>query len=92
MRVKHYRPDANEREIVAALRKAGATVQVLSSVGNGCADLLVRSGRIVRLLEVKGPHGKLTPAEAEWAEDWAPLVSIVRTPAEALAVCGLEAK
>ena len=38
--------DANQNEIVDALRKAGCSVQILSSVGKGCPDILVgRGGR-----------------------------------------------
>ena len=32
--------DANQPEIVAALRAAGATVQHLHEVGQGCPDIL----------------------------------------------------
>ncbi|HJP47915.1 hypothetical protein [Acinetobacter venetianus] len=33
--------DANQTEIVKALRKFGASVQSLASTGKGCPDLLV---------------------------------------------------
>lgn len=38
---KYGRTDSNHAEIAAALRKAGASVVSLASVGNGCPDLLV---------------------------------------------------
>lgn len=86
MRLKHYRPDVNEREIVQALREDGVTVQILSSVGNGCSDLLCRKGRKVRLLEVKTPKGKLTFAERVFHAMWAPFAVVVRSKDEARAV------
>ncbi len=89
------RIDANHSEIVAALRRVGAQVQSLASVGGGVPDLLVafRGGWYV--LEVKDgskPPSKrrLTPAEAEWHmqfNDAAP-VWIVNTVDEALEAIG----
>jgi hypothetical protein len=57
--------DANQREVVAALRGAGATVQLLHAVGEGCPDLLVgyRGGNY--LLEVKGRQQAAKRAEAD---------------------------
>jgi hypothetical protein len=88
------RVDANQAEIVAALRRCGCSVQVLSMVGKGCPDLLV--GRDYRnyLLEVKDgskPPSKrqLTPDEVEWHADWLGRVNTVANIEEALAVVGL---
>lgn len=67
--------DANQAEIVDALRKAGATVQSLAAVGNGVPDLLIGFRGITVLAEVKDglkpPSGQsLTPLQMEWHRNW----------------------
>ena len=59
--------DRNHVEIVEALRAVGCYVVSLASLGGGVPDLLVfkRSSGLLRLLEVKAPKGKLTPAQEE---------------------------
>lgn len=78
------RTDANQREIVQALRDAGRTVEVISDVGRGVPDLLVSRGGVNYLLEVKAPGAKLTPDEERWHSDWRGQVAIVRTAQEAI--------
>jgi len=87
------RVDANQAGIVAALRKAGATVQILAAVGDGCPDLLAgyRGGNW--LLEVKDgmqpPSGRLlTPAQREWHRTWRGQKVVVESVAEALQAIG----
>jgi Holliday junction resolvase len=77
------RRDANEAEIVEALRAAGAKVWPIS--GPGIPDLLVAyQGRFL-LLEVKTRAGKPTRAQIQFASEVEDCpVFIVRTPAEAL--------
>lgn len=58
--MKAARVDANQREIVEALRKAGAFVQVTSSVGKGFPDLVVGFRGKWLLLECK--DGKKSPS------------------------------
>lgn len=77
--------DANEAEIVRALELAGWAVIPVSDTG--VMDLLCIRRGVIRLLEVKGPKGKLTPAqERTFARIHAAggTVHVVRTPAEAL--------
>jgi len=83
------RVDANQPEIVAALRRAGATVQILSAVGKGCPDLLVGYGGKNILMEVKDGSKKpsarkLTKDEAIWHDSWGGTVCIVESVADAL--------
>ena len=80
------RTDANQAEIVEALRAAGAVVLILSRVGQGCADLAVGKGGKVWFMEVKTEKGKLTPAEKEFQDMWQDNYVIVRTPEEAIGV------
>jgi len=90
--------DANERDIVRALRAAGATVQQLDATG--VPDLLVGWRGETLLLEVKPEHGKaerhgkrtatgLRGTQELWWASWRgrPPV-VVTTPEEALAVLG----
>lgn len=77
--------DCNHAEVVAALRKVGCEVMDLSRVGNGCADLLVRLGFKLRLIEIKRPGGKLNPTQQDWHRRWLPHVCVVETPEQAIA-------
>ena len=83
------RTDANQKEIVEALRAVGASVLVLSRVGQGCADLAVGIRGHTYFLEVKTDSGKLTPAEQEFMQMWRGHYAIVRTPDEALRAIGV---
>ena len=85
--------DLNQMEIVATLRKIGATVQSLASVGNGCPDLLVGFRGINYLMEVKdgdkAPSAqKLTPDQVKWHIEWRGEVHIVRSIYDAFEVLG----
>ena len=81
--------DANQAEIVAALRQVGASVLVLSRVGQGCADLAAGIRGMTYFLEVKTDKGKLTPSEIDFMEMWRGHYAIVRTPDEALRAIGV---
>jgi hypothetical protein len=86
--------DANQKEIVSIYRKAGATVQHLHAVGEGCPDLLVGYRGANYLVEVKDgakvPSArKLTPDQVVWHRDWRGSVRVVKDTTEALAVIGL---
>lgn len=88
------RVDANQAEIVDALRRVGATVCLLHQVGKGCPDLLVGycdtfTGETRNyLLEIKTATGKLTPDEAEFHNEWNGQVAVVRSVENALSVIG----
>ncbi|WP_435170784.1 hypothetical protein [Falsirhodobacter sp. 1013] len=86
--------DANQPEIVKALRKAGASVQPLHSVGSGCPDLLVGYRGINLAIEVKDgakpPSArKLTADQVEWHAGWRGQVAVVASVAEAFAAVGI---
>lgn len=86
--------DANQREVVAALRGAGATVQLLHAVGEGCPDLLVGYKGLNLLLEVKDGNKppsaqKLTPQQEEWHRAWRGHCVVVNSPEAALAAIGV---
>ena len=81
--------DANQKQIVEALRKAGCSVQSLATVGKGYPDLIVgRHGRNF-LIEVKDgakvPSArKLTNDEKRWHDNWQGHVAVVEDVNEAL--------
>ena len=86
--------DANQREVVAALRGAGASVQLLHAVGEGCPDLLVGYKGLNMLLEVKDgskpPSAqKLTPQQEIWHRDWRGHRVVVNSPEAALGAIGM---
>lgn len=83
--------DANQPEIVAALRKAGASVTLLSQVGGGCPDLLVGIAGVNLLMEVKDGSKplsarKLTPDQVEWHQSWRGQSVVVSSVEEAISV------
>ncbi len=76
--------DDNQRQIVAALRRAGCTVQSLAAIGKGCPDLLVGLCGVNLLVEVKDPakvpsKQQLTADQVAWHDKWDGQVAIVRT-------------
>jgi len=83
--------DANQNDIVAALRKAGATVRIISQ-GEGIPDLLVGYKGETALLEVKDGNKvpsarQLTPAEKKFFDEWTGGVcSIVESVEDALEI------
>lgn len=81
--------DANQAEIVKALRQVGMSVLSLAPMGKGCPDLLVADDDSYFLIEVKGPKGKLTDDQVAFIADWRGVVHIARTVDDALAIVGL---
>lgn len=86
--------DANQAQVVTALRAAGAVVHSLAAVGNGIPDLLVAFRGQTMLMEVKdGAKAKsaqrLKPKQIEFHQSWTggPL-SIVDGPEAALRAIG----
>jgi hypothetical protein len=97
--MRRARVDDNQRQIVAALRKAGASVQHLHAVGQGCPDILVghvcpETGRRVNtLLELKDgskpPSARgLTDAQLRWHSLWMGQVAIAEDELQALRIIG----
>jgi Holliday junction resolvase len=67
----YARVDTNHREIVAALRKAGATVLSLAAMKHGCPDILVGFGNETMLMEIKkDSKAKFTPDQLKFMSEW----------------------
>lgn len=85
--------DANQAEIIRALRGVGCSVQPLHAVGGGVPDLLVgyRNGNF--LVEVKDGNKppsarQLTEQQREWHDAWRGNVAVVKDVGEALTLVG----
>ena len=83
------RVDSNQSEVTKALRKIGASVQLLHSVGKGCPDMLVGYKGGNYLLEIKDGEKKesarkLTAEQTIWHFDWKGQVTVVTSPQEAI--------
>ena len=87
------RVDENQKEIVAALRKAGVSVLILSDLGKGCPDIAIGFetgwGKRNYFLELKNGDKplsaqKLTSAEQSFFDTWRGQVAIVRSVNDAL--------
>ena len=81
--------DANHRDIVAGLRKAGCSVISLAAVGNGCPDLLVGRAGQNFLFEVKdgdkcASRQKLTKDQRVFFATWSGQARVIRSLDDAL--------
>jgi len=79
--------DANQHAIVQALRKAGASVTILSAVGHGCPDLLVGYRHQNYLFEVKPATprvARFTADEETWTRGWRGQMAVVRSWQDAM--------
>ena len=83
------RVDANQAEIVAALRAVGASVQDLHCVGEGVPDLVVGFRGQNYLIEVKGLTELLNGREARWHDAWRGQVAMVWDVDSALQAIGV---
>jgi hypothetical protein len=81
--------DANHSEIVAALRKIGATVTSTAAIGKGFPDLAVGWRGMTLLLEIKDgakpPSARqLTDDERKWHGEWRGHADVVESVEQAL--------
>jgi len=80
--------DLVQAEIVAALRAAGCSVQIIGFP----VDILAGRAGVTYVLELKsGPkkRGDLTPAQVEFFRDWRGHAAVVCSVEEALSAVGL---
>ena len=74
--------DANQGEIVKALKSVGVSVEVIKKP----VDLMICCRGETSLMEVKNPDGKdtITKEQADFIARWPGKIHIVRTPMEAV--------
>lgn len=85
------RVDANQKDVVAALRRIGATVEPLHRVGGGCPDLLVGFRGRNLLIEVKDGNKppserKLNAIQVDWHGGWKGQVAVAEDADAAVAI------
>jgi len=81
--------DANQAEIVAALRAVGASVFLTHRLGGGFPDLCVGFRNKNVLMEVKIDKGSLNELEQDFFREWRGQRCVVRSVDEALKVIGV---
>ena len=87
--------DANQEQVIKALRSVGAFVQSLAAVGKGVPDLLVGFKGQTLLMEVKDgkkpPSAqKLTDEQLAWHGSWkGGALAVVDGPESALRMIGV---
>ena len=77
--------DKNQPDIVKAFRAMGASVHILSTVGDGFPDLAIGIHGKTFLVEVKTEEGKLTKDQVKWHDEWKGQKVIIRGVDEAIA-------
>lgn len=85
------RIDANQKEIVQALRKAGAGVLSLAQLGKSCPDLLIGHRNQNLLFEIKDgdkppSQRKLRPGQRIFQISWPGQIAVVTSVDEALEI------
>jgi len=93
--MKAAKIDANQEQVVTALRAAGASVQSLAGIGKGVPDLLVGYKGQTLLMEVKDgfkPPSKrsLNEDQLRWHGSWkGGALAVVDCPDAALRMIGV---
>lgn len=82
--MKAKRIDANQNQIVKCFRDLGASVLILSSLGQGCPDIAVGIHGYTFLFEIKDgdktpSQRKLTPDEQRFHDEWRGHVGIIKS-------------
>lgn len=85
--------DANQDQVVSALRAAGASVTSSAAIGKGFPDVVVGFRGVTYLLEIKDGNKppsarELTPDQAQWHIEWRGHAVVVTSVDEALAAIG----
>lgn len=88
------RVDANQTEIVQALRDMGASVAITSMVGSGFPDIVVGFRGRNYLIEIKDgskppSKRKLTEDEQRFFDAWRGTIFVVNNVNEALEIIGV---
>lgn len=68
--MKHGRRDTTHTEVRERLRALGCSVYDTGDVGRDFPDLVVGFHGRTYLVEVKGPKGKLSTGQSDFARDW----------------------
>ena len=88
---KHGKSDSNQPAIVKALRDMGASVLVMSALGNGAPDICVGYRGVNFLFEIKDgekppSQRKLTPDEIDFRNAWNGHAQVVNSLEDAISI------
>ena len=86
------RTDKNHLCITNSLRQIGCSVQDLSTVGNGCPDIIVGFRGKNYFLEIKSEKGKLNKRQIRYHKHWQGQVATIKSFEDALDVLGVSAE
>lgn len=91
---KIARTDSNQKEIVKQLRKIGCSVQILSTIGSGCPDILCGFKGNNYLFEIKDGNNtpskkRLTKDEQKWFDRWKGQINKIENFDEILKIINL---
>jgi hypothetical protein len=89
------RVDSNQKVIVEALRKCGASVRSLAQIGDDFPDVIVGFRNLNFLLEIKDgskppSRRKLRPGQRVFHATWQGQIAVVTSVDEALETVGLK--
>lgn len=70
MRHRTHRVDENQDEIVRKIREIGASVLILSQLGDNAPDILVGYRRDNYLMEIKTEAGDLSNEQIHFMNSW----------------------
>lgn len=83
------RVDANQSQVVSALRAAGASVLSLAPLGKGAPDICCGFRGVNYLFELKHGKGKTNDLQDTWHAEWRGLpVAVAYGPDDALRAIG----
>ena len=79
-RYEVHRSDGNAREIIDAMRKYGASVEIIDRP----VDVLVGFRGVTAIAEIKTPRGKLKASQKAFLEGWRGLSRVLRSVDEGI--------
>ena len=90
-----HRCDANQTAIVEALRKAGCSVAITSSSGDGFPDIVAGKNGVNWLIEIKDGNKppsqqRLTDGQARFHDDWEGQICVINSVDDALELISLK--
>jgi hypothetical protein len=73
-RYEVHRSDGNAKEIIDAMRKMGASVEIIDRP----VDILVGYRGVTAIAEIKTPRGKLQASQKAFLDGWRGLSRVIR--------------
>lgn len=77
-----HRSDGNQAEIIQAMRKLGASVEIIDRP----VDLVVGLAGLTALAEVKTARGRLRPSQTAFLRSWRGLCVVLRSVEDGIAL------